>query len=147
MAKFQISESVEINRPPETVFQYVTDISKASEWRPNLSVEDYSGDPFGVGSTWRDVTKFMGRDMTVDVEITALEAGRHIEMKQEGSGFSGHASWDFSPGPDGSTTATLSFDGEATGWLGGLASGLMRNQAQKTMKRDLANLKTNLESG
>jgi hypothetical protein len=29
MAKFQISESVEINRPAETVFQYVNAISQA----------------------------------------------------------------------------------------------------------------------
>jgi uncharacterized protein YndB with AHSA1/START domain len=84
MAKFQTSESVEINCPAGTVFQYVTDISQATLWRPNISVRAYSDDPFAVGATWNDITKFMGRDMTVNVEVAALEVGQHIEMKQEG---------------------------------------------------------------
>ena len=146
MAEFQISRSVEINRPAETVFQYVTNILQAPSWRPNLSVKDFSGAPVEVGSTWNDVTKFMGRDMVVKHEVTGLEVGRKFEMAQEGDGVSGIVSWNFSPGTDDTCTATLSFDGEISGWLAGLVSGLLRNQAQKSMKRDLANLKANLES-
>jgi carbon monoxide dehydrogenase subunit G len=146
MAKFQISESIEINRPAETVFQYVTDISQAPSWRPNLSVRNFSGEPVEVGTTWSDVTKFMGRDMVVDVEVTALEAGRSCEMKQEGGVLSANTTWNISPGADDSSTFTLNFDGEISGWLAGLASGVLRSQAQKAMKRDLANLKSNLES-
>lgn len=146
MANFQISESVEINRPAEAVFQYVTDISQANSWRPNIIVRDFSGDPFEVGTTWSEVTKFMGRDMVVNSEITALEAGRHCEMKQEGAVFSANVAWNFSPGTDDSSRFTLSFDGEMTGWLAGLASGVLRSQGEKAMMRDLANLKANLES-
>ena len=146
MAKFQISESIDINRPAETVFQYVTDISQAPSWRPNLSVRNFSGEPVEVGTTWSDVTKFMGRDMVVDVEVTALETGRYCEMKQEGGVLSANTTWNISPGTDDSSAFTLSFDGEVSGWLAGLASGILRNQAQKAMKRDLANLKSNLES-
>ena len=146
MAKFQISESIDINRPPETVYQYVTDISQAPSWRPNLSVRNFSGEPVEVGTTWSDVTKFMGRDMVVDVEVTALETDRYCEMKQEGGVLSANTTWNISPGADDSSAFTLSFDGEVSGWLAGLASGILRNQAQKAMKRDLANLKSNLES-
>lgn len=146
MAKFQISESIEINRPAVTVFQYVTDISQAPSWRPNLSVRNFSGEPVEVGTTWSDVTKFMGRDMVIDVEVTALEAGRYCEMKQEGGVLSANTTWNISPGADDSSTFTLNFDGEISGWLAGLASGVLRSQGQKAMKRDLANLKSNLES-
>ncbi|MBK5108629.1 MAG: SRPBCC family protein [Anaerolineales bacterium] len=146
MANFQISKSIDINRPAETVFQYVTDISQAPSWRPNLSVRDFSGEPFEVGTTWSEVTKFMGRDMVVNFEVTALEAGRHVETKQEGGGVSANLVWNFNPGTDNSSTFTLSFDGELSGWIAGLASGLLRNQAQKDMKRDFSNLKSNLES-
>ena len=146
MAKFQMSDSIEINRRAGAVFDYVTDVEQAPKWRPGLSVRDFSGEPFAVGSTWNDVTKFMGRDMVVNIEVMALEAGRNCEMKMDGGVVSGNLTWDFSPGTDDSSTATLSFDGEMSGWLAGLASGLIRNQAEKDMKRDLANLKSNLES-
>jgi uncharacterized protein YndB with AHSA1/START domain len=146
MANFQISESVEINRPAETVFQYVNDISQATVWRPQISITDYSGEPFAVGTTWNEVTKFMGRDMVVKFEVTALEAGRYCEMKMDGGPVTGNTTWDISPASDESSTAKLSFNGEVTGWMMGLVSGLLRNQAQKDMKKDLGNLKSILES-
>lgn len=146
MAKFQISESVHINRPAETVFQYVNDISQSTLWRPDISITDFSGEPFEVGTTWNEVTKFMGRDMVVNFEVTALEAGRKCEMKMDGGAVSGSTTWDINPISDESSTANLSFDGEVTGWMMGLVSSLMRNQAQKDMKKDLGNLKSTLES-
>lgn len=147
MATFQIAESVEIDRPADTVFRYVTDLSRQPLWRPNVSIRDLSGEPLRVGTTWSEVSKFMGREMVVDFEVTALEQGRRLEMKQEGAGVSGKLTWSFSPIMDDSSEFTLSFDGELSGWLAGLASGLLRNQAQKDMKRDLANLKSNMEAG
>lgn len=53
---------------------------------------------------------------------------------------------DFEPLTTESSTFTLSFDGELSGWFASLASGLLRNQARKDMQRDLANLKAKLES-
>lgn len=146
MAKFEISHSIEIDQPAETVFQYVTDVSQAHDWRPNLSIKEFSGEPFGVGTTWREVTNFMGRDMEIQVEVTELEAGRHCKMKQEGGPVSGSVTWDIRADTADSCTARLSFDGEISGWLAGLASGMLRGQAQKAMERDLGNVKSNLEA-
>jgi len=146
MAKFQISESVEINRPSQTVFQYVSNVSQHPSWRPNLTIRDYSGDPIAVGSTWSEVTKFMGREMIVNHEVAVLEPGRTIKMKQEGSGVTGFIAMDVAPNTDDSSTFTLNFDGELTGWIASLAVGILRNQAKKDMKRDLGNLKSTLES-
>lgn len=148
MAKFQISESITINRPAETVFQYVIDVTKATEWRPSLEeIRDYSGPPFGVGTTFREVSKFMGREMVVDLTVTAMDEDRQADLRMEGGGVSGDMVWAVSPDTDDSSTFTLSFDGEVTGWLGRLGTGLIRRQAQKDMTSDLANLKASLESG
>ncbi len=147
MATFKVSESIEIDRPSAAVFQYVTDIDKAPEWRPTISIRDYSGEPFEVGTTWNEVSQFMGRDVVVSHEVTALDAGRLCEMKQETTGLlSGNIAFLFSGIAEEKSEFTLSFDGEISGWLAGLASGLLRNQAQKTMKRDLTSLKAKLES-
>ena len=147
MAAIQMSESVEINRPAGTVFQYVTDVKKATEWRPGLNdVRDFSGEPFTVGTSWSDVSKFMGRDIVVNIEVTNLQEGRQANLKMDGGVVSGNMTWEFSPVTDNSSTFTLSFDGDATGWLGRLASGVIRNQAAKDFKTDSAKLKSILES-
>ena len=147
MAQFQISHSVAINRPAETVFQYILDVTKATEWRPSLdAIRDFSGEPIAIGTTWVEVSKFMGRDMLVNLAVTAMEEGRQANLKMEGGGVSGNMVWAVSPDTDESSTFTLSFDGEVTGWLGRLGTGLIRKQADKDMTSDLANLKSKLES-
>jgi carbon monoxide dehydrogenase subunit G len=146
MGRVQITVSVEIDRPADAVYNFVTDVLKVSEWRPGVTAQDYSGDPFDIGSNWNDVSKFMGRNMVVYFEVTALEAGRHFETEMDGGQVSGINIWDFEPGPGDSSTVTLDFEGETSGWLASLASGLLRNQAQKDMERDLGNLKSKMES-
>lgn len=148
MAQFQVSHSVAISRPADTVFQYVIDVPKHTEWRPSLdAIRDFSGQPVAVGSTWVEVSKFMGRDMTVNFTVTTLEDGRQANIKMDGGSVSGDMVWAVSPDTDESSTFTLSFDGEVTGWLGRLGTGLIRRQADKDMPGDLANLKSKLESG
>ena len=147
MAEFQISESVKINRPVETVFQYIIDVTKHTEWRPGLeAIRDYSGAPFAVGTTFSEVSKFMGREMVVDFAVTAMVEGQRADLRMEGGVVSGNMVWAASPDTDEGSTFTLSFDGEVTGWLGRLGKGLIRRQAEKDMTSDLGNLKARLES-
>ena len=146
MAEFKITKSVEINRPAEAVFQYVNDIPRTPEWRPSVTIRDFSGEPLAVGSSFSELSKFMGREMVIKTEVTALEEGLRCEMKMDGGVVSGNMTWDFSPVTDDSSTATLNFDGDVSGWMAGLAKGLIRNQADKDMTKDLANLKSILEA-
>lgn len=147
MAKFQISHSVAIDRPAETVFQYAMDVTKATEWRPSLeAVRDFSGKPISIGTTWVEVSKFMGREMLVNIAITAMEEGRKADGAMDGGVVTGNMVWAVRPDTDESSTFTLSFDGEVTGWLGRLGTGLIRRQVDKDMTGDLANLKSMLES-
>lgn len=148
MAHFQVSQSVTIDRPAETVFRYVVDVTKHTEWRPSLeAIRDYSGEPFAVGTTFSEVSKFMGREMVVDLAVTAMEEDQQADLRMEGGVVSGSMTWAVRPETDANCTFTLSFDGEVTGWLGRLGSGLIRRQAQKDMTSDLGNLKSILESG
>ena len=147
MAEFQISESVKIDRAAETVFQYVIDVTKQTEWRPGLeAIRGYSGAPFAVGTTFSEVSKFMGREMVVDFAVTAMEEGQRADLRMEGGVVSGNMVWAVSPDTDESSTFMLSFHGEVTGWLGRLGTGLIRRQAEKDMAGDLGNLKARLES-
>ncbi len=147
MARFQISQSVEIDKPAETVYQFVTDLSKTNLWRPNVVNKDISEDSLSVGMTWVEASKFLGREVEVKNEVRELEAGRHCRIKIEGGVVSGENTWEFQPISESQCITTLSFEGEISGWLASLAGGVLRNQAGSNMKKDLASLKSNLETG
>ena len=69
MAEFTVNTF--INRPPHEVFDYVTNPANASKWQSsNLSSKWTSEGPVGVGSTVRSVSRMLGRDMEMDMEIT-----------------------------------------------------------------------------
>jgi carbon monoxide dehydrogenase subunit G len=146
MAQFQISHSVAINRPAETVFQYALNVTKATAWRDLDAIRDFSGEPVAVGTTWVEVSKFMGREMLVNHAVMAMEEGRQATVKMDGGVVTGNMVWAASADTEESSTLTLSFDGEVTGWLGRLGTGLIRRQADKGMTSELANLKSKLES-
>jgi uncharacterized protein YndB with AHSA1/START domain len=54
----RVSETFFVNRPPDVVFDYVTDPSKLADWQTsNRSVEQLSDGPVGLGSRFRERTK------------------------------------------------------------------------------------------
>ena len=67
----KIEKSVLIKRPQQEVFDFVTDLSNDSKWQSSIeSVERVSDGPIGVGSTWRYVTKFLGRKNETEIQMT-----------------------------------------------------------------------------
>ena len=72
MAKAQVS--IVINRPARDVFAYMTGIDKETAWQADvLEAEQTSTGPMSVGTTVREVRRFMGRRMEVVSEITEFE--------------------------------------------------------------------------
>ncbi len=54
--------TVVIERPIEEVFAFATDPDKASLWQStSLGTKQTSEGPVGVGTTFRDTSKFLGR--------------------------------------------------------------------------------------
>jgi carbon monoxide dehydrogenase subunit G len=54
----RISETFHIDRPPDVVFDYVSDPSKLGDWQTgNRSVEPLGAGPVGQGSRFRERTK------------------------------------------------------------------------------------------
>src|SRR5881227_4381663 len=64
-----------IDRPIEEVFGYMSDIERQPEWVSTLSESrKTSTGPTGVGTTYQQTTKFLGRRMDMQCEITGYES-------------------------------------------------------------------------
>ena len=58
------AHSVEIRRPPEEVFAFVTDPAGYPRWQPSLlSVEPHTPGPLLLGSEATEVRRFLGREL------------------------------------------------------------------------------------
>jgi Polyketide cyclase / dehydrase and lipid transport len=72
----KIEVSVWIDRSVGAVYSYVVDMSRWPEWRIDVvGGELLTEGPMRVGSQARGIAKVLGRPVTIDVEVTALEPG------------------------------------------------------------------------
>ena len=76
--------SIAIDRPPEAVWAYLTDLSKAPKWRTMFrSMEVVGGGPLGPDSKLRVVMEGYGKVSERIIETTAFEAPRRWVTRSE----------------------------------------------------------------
>ena len=64
-----------VNASPESVFETLSDLSRHGEWAANpLKIESVSDGPVAVGSEYKSSVRFMGKDVSGTLRVTALEA-------------------------------------------------------------------------
>ena len=143
----RIEEHATINRPIDEVFAYASDIERQADWVSTLSesVKTTSG-PTKVGTTYRQVVKFLGRRMEIENEVTAYQPPTVFAFR----GKSGPIQMEMrftltSAGPE-TTEVTQVADGESGG-LFKLADPILARTMKKQFAADLEGLKTMLESG
>ena len=102
----EFRDRIEIARPPQEVFAYVTDPSKLSSWQNVEEVTQLTSGPVGVGTRFREIhTAPFGKRFEELTEIVVYEPGRRLEIRVvEGPPIDGR--WDFEPAGAG-TRLTL----------------------------------------
>lgn len=75
-----VEHTVEIARPVEEVFDYLTDVARLPEWQESVSEVHVDG-PLAAGSRFRDVREFMGRRASSTLEVTAFEPPRLFSLR------------------------------------------------------------------
>jgi uncharacterized protein YndB with AHSA1/START domain len=143
-----IVSSIEVARPSEEVFQYVTDPSRLPDWQMSaVDARLEGGGPLAVGSRVV-VTRRIGRsERAMTTEITShgpprTWAGRGIDGPVRGN-FNGTVE----PLDDGArsrVTIELEFEGHGLGKL--LVPLLVRPRARREMPGNMEALKARLES-
>jgi uncharacterized protein YndB with AHSA1/START domain len=144
-----IVSTIEIARPPEEVFAYVTDASRLAEWQESVvSARAEGGGPPTVGSKAVTTRKIGRRERAMTMEMTNISPPRSWAIRGIDGPVRGVVNGTVEPLDDGArsrVTIELDFEGHGLGKL--LVPLVVRRQAQKEMPRNLGNLRERLESG
>jgi uncharacterized protein YndB with AHSA1/START domain len=138
-----ISTTVEINRPIEEVFEYLTNLDNAPEWSVELVEVTHDG-PFRLGATGTDV-RMMGKNQ-VSMPWTVTEfSPPHRMVLAYTEPFPINAAFLFASTASGGTQVTCNTEMEPKGrWR--LLSPMMAREGAKTDRTQFEKVKEILES-
>lgn len=143
----RLEHSVTINRPIQEVFAYLSDIERQPEWVSSMSESrKTSSGPTEVGTTYRQIGKFLGRRTDLECEVTAYEPPTVFAFR--GRIGPGQIEMRFTLSSEGPETTRLSqvVEGESGG-IFKLADPLLVPIMKKQVEADAETLKGMLESG
>ena len=143
----EISESTQVEVPAAELWSVVEDYALDVQWRS--AVVEMTPSPPGppaVGSQIHEVTRSAGRTYVTDSIIESVGPGEQYRFA--GSGDSGRVSGGRSVVPVTDTSAKFTYDVKL-GLSGALrvVKSLVRSIMRRTLRRDLATLKTLIEEG
>lgn len=77
----KIERTITVDTPLEQVWTFLTDFTNTEEWDPpTVSTKLVSGDG-GVGSVYKNVSRFLGRDTEVEYTVTEVEPMTLFRLK------------------------------------------------------------------
>ncbi len=143
MAKIEIT--LDINRPVEDVFAFVSNSENLPRWRATaLEVKKTFEGPPGVGGVFKGRYAFLGRQFEGDLVITAHEPNRTYAAKLAAGPFPLETRYTLEPS-EGGTRLNFVAEGEPGGFFK-LAEPLVVSLAKRSYEADLHNLKEMLEA-
>jgi carbon monoxide dehydrogenase subunit G len=136
----RIEETFTVGRPPEAVFDYMTDASRLAEWQTSKTfVEALTEGPPRMGSRFREGTKPpLGREFVEVTEFTAFDRPRHLHVHVVEGPFPVDGDWSLEADGSG-TRVRFVAEGELSGALR-----LLQPVAARMMARQFAAYHRNL---
>jgi uncharacterized protein YndB with AHSA1/START domain len=142
-----ITGSVEIDRTPQDVFDYVADLERHTEWQAALlHVERQTEGPTRVGTKAVDTRKVPLGKQKFPFEVTEHEPPSRTSFQVTGGPVRPHGTLTFTPLDDGKRTRvdfTIEFGAHG---FGKLLLPMVNRETAKQVPRNLASLKQRLES-
>jgi hypothetical protein len=134
-----------INRSPQAVFDFMTEPANGPKWQNGtVSGEWSSKGPAGVGSTFHTVGHLLGREVSMEAEITQWNPPSLWGLKINNGQMKVDGSNKFEA-KDGGTLLVQTFQGEVGGFFK-IAEGLAVKQLEKQIESDGLRLKKVLEA-
>lgn len=141
----RIEESIEIKRPVDKVFAYTTDAKNWPRWQSFMpEAEQTSQGPVNVGTTFKGVSRMMGRSMKWTAIATEYELDKKWGKKITSGSVAIEEHITCNP-VEGGTVFTIDYDMKTGGFLK-LLSPVMAGSMRKETKKSLGNLKSILEA-
>jgi hypothetical protein len=140
----RIDESIEIKAPVEKVFAITTDASRWSTWHTAIpEAEQTSGGPVGIGTTFKGVTRLMGRSMPWTATAIEYEMNRKFGKNIDSGSVLVEQHNTYTPTQEG-TRFGMIYDMKFSGCIR-LMSPMLVRAMRKEMKSSLVKLKQVLE--
>lgn len=139
----EVEHTLEIGRPLDEVFEYLTDVSRLPEWQSSAESAELEGE-LRKGARIREVRTFMGRRATSTMEVTEYDPPRRFSL-QVVEGPIEYAVEHALEAVDGRTRVRFVGRGE-TKRVPRLMHGAVRRAVERQFVKDLELFKQNLES-
>lgn len=137
-----IERTLTLPKPPEEVFAYLQDFTTTEEWDPGtVSTTRLSGDG-GVGTRYRNVSRFLGRETELVYVVEEADSPRRLRLRGENKTVVSDDIMTLAPAGDGTELtyrAEFSFKGVARFVAPLLAPALKRlgDDAEEGLRRAL----------
>ena len=142
----RIEERVEINRPPQEVFDYVANPENLPEWSGIvLEVHKEAQGELREGDRYTTVAKFLGRRFETPMQVTAHEPPRRHTDRSTGGPFEQEYTFVLEEVAGGGTRLTQVGEGEPGGFFR-LVGPLLGMAGRRQFRAALGNLKDLLET-
>lgn len=129
---------------PEEAFGYMASFDRCRDWDPSVvRAEQLGGEEPGLGTRFLVVSRFLGRKVPLEYQITRWEPPNRLDLRAEHGSASSHDQVFVTAAPSGSTVAydaRLAAGGAAGRLLDpllGLAFGRLARRAAAGLHREL----------
>jgi ligand-binding SRPBCC domain-containing protein len=142
----RVEESIEINRPLEEVFNYVSDVGNFPQWTAHtLEVRKDTAGPPQQSDRFTLAIKSVGRRWETPYERTSYEPNRQYTDRAVGGPIP-NQQWEYTfQEVPGGTRLTRAVETEMSGILK-LLEPIQKRSAERGLRRDLQTLKDVLEA-
>ncbi len=142
-----VTVTVDIDRPADQVFAFVSDFENNPRWQQGMrSCRWTSPPPHGVGSTYDQVARFLGKDIVSSFKVVEHEPGRRIKITSTAGPFPITETRIVAPRGEGRSTIAAIVEGDA-GKFFRLAAPVLRPLVERSVRGDYRRLKQSLETG
>jgi len=145
--EMRVEESVEINRPPQEVFDYAANPENLPEWSGLVQEvrKEGQGTLMEEGARYSTVAKFLGRRFETPFEVSVHDPPRRHTERSLGGPFPQEFTHTFEEVEGGRTRFTQVSEGEPGGFFR-LAGPLLERAGRRQFRADLETLKDLLEA-
>jgi uncharacterized protein YndB with AHSA1/START domain len=138
--------TVVVERPPDEVFRFLTDLSNVPEWQSGAMEVHAPEESIGVGTTYVEVLRFLGKRMKATIEVTEFEPGRRFSLRTRSGPIPFRVRHTLEPADGGGATRLhVEVEGDPGGVFK-LAESLVMRNAQRQIEGDFATLKQMVEA-
>jgi hypothetical protein len=141
-----IPMSAEIQRPAPDVFAYVSDFENNPRWQAGMrSCRWTSTPPHGLGATYDQVARFLGKDIVSSFEVIEFEPGRRVKITSTAGPFPITETRTVEPTAADRCRIDALVEGDARGFFR-VAGPVMRIMVHRSVRGDYRRLKRQLET-